>query len=166
MISLEVLRELYSYNYWAHDRQLEACAKLSEEELNRPMGSSFSSLRDTLSHLLAAEWGWQERFRGRSPQSLPEWLAELRTVDALRERWLLVEADMGKYLAALIPEALARPLTYQNLKGEPWTYPLWQTLLHLVNHQTYHRGQVTTLLRQLGSSAPGIDFLVYLDVRK
>lgn len=165
MISLDALRELYDYNYWARDRQLEACAKLAEEQFLRPMGSSYSSLRDTLSHLLAAEWGWHERFRGRSPRSLPDWLAELRTVEALRERWKLIEADTRNYLAALSPEALTHPLTYQNHKGETWTYPLWQTLVHLVNHQTYHRGQVTTLLRQLGATPPAVDFLVYFDTR-
>jgi len=69
MIALEPLRELYDYNYWARDRQLEACSKLSEEQLLRPMGNSFPSLRDTLAHLLAAEWIWLERFRGRSPQN-------------------------------------------------------------------------------------------------
>jgi uncharacterized damage-inducible protein DinB len=55
MISLEVTRELFDYNYWARDRQLEACAVLTEEQLLRPMGSSFSSLRDTLAHLVAVE---------------------------------------------------------------------------------------------------------------
>src|SRR2546427_7669347 len=53
-------------------------------------------------------------------------------------------------LAHLTEDRLTRPLTYKNLKGETWTYSMWQTLWHVVNHQTYHRGQVTTLLRQLG----------------
>ncbi len=166
MVSVEALRDLYDYNYWARDRQLEVCAKLSEEQFLRPMGSSYSSLRDTLAHLLLAEWAWHERFQGRNPRSIPSWLEELRTVDALRERWKGVETDVRKYVAGLNADALTRPLSYTNLKGEPWSYPLWQALVHLVNHQTYHRGQVTTLLRQLGSSAPAIDFLVYFDCRK
>jgi uncharacterized damage-inducible protein DinB len=165
VVSLETLNELYDYNYWARDRQLEACGALTEEQFLRPMGNSFSSLRDTLAHLLVVEWAWHERFRGRSPRSLPSWLEELRNLPALRERWAPVEQDLRNYVAGLDTQALACPLTYINLKGETWTYPLWQALFHLINHQTYHRGQVTTLLRQLGARPAQIDFLVYFDAR-
>jgi uncharacterized damage-inducible protein DinB len=165
VVAFETLKELYDYNYWARDRQLEACETLTEEQFLRPMGNSFSSLRDTLAHLLVVEWAWYERFRGRSPRSLPSWLEELRSLPALRGRWAPVEQDLRNYLAGLDNEALARTLTYINLKGETWTYPLWQTLFHLVNHQTYHRGQVTTLLRQLGARPGPVDFLVYFDAR-
>ncbi|MGH9651594.1 MAG: DinB family protein, partial [Terriglobales bacterium] len=120
--------------------------------------------RDTLKHLLGAEWVWLQCFHGRSPSSVPG-LDETNTVDALRGRWQDVEREMRAYLAALQPEALGAPLTYRNLKGETWTYPLWQCLVHLVNHGTYHRGQVTMALRQLGATPPGIDFLVYFDKR-
>lgn len=166
MISLEVLSELYNYNYWARDRQLEACLKLSDEQFLRPMGSSFGSLRDTLAHLLVVEWVWHERFRGRSPRSIPEWLQELQSAGTIGERWKGVERDLRAYIAALSPEALTHPLSYVNPQGEPWTYPLWQALLHLVNHQTYHRGQVTMLLRQLGAEPAAVDFLVYFDEKK
>ena len=71
MISIEGLRELYDYNYWARDQQLAVCEKLSEERLSRPLGSSFGSLRDTLKHLPGAEWVWVERFYGRNPRSFP-----------------------------------------------------------------------------------------------
>ncbi len=166
MVPLETLRELYDYNYWARDRQLEPCSKLSQEQFARPMGNSFSSLRDTLVHLLVAEWGWHERWRGRSPRSLPAWAEEMQEVAAIREGWTRIEKDIRQYLANLSNGALAQPLTYVNLKGETWTYPLWQAILHLVNHQTYHRGQVTTLLRQLGATPVQIDFLVYIDTRQ
>jgi uncharacterized damage-inducible protein DinB len=176
MIPLSTFRELYDYNYWARDRQLEACAALSQEQFLRPLGSSFSSLRDTLAHLLGAEWIWLERWRGRSPQTLPgvpeglpfaetlrRWHEQFATVAAIRERWLGVERDLRQYLAGLDEPALGRELVYVNIQGQTWTYPLWRTLLHLVNHGTYHRGQVTTLLRQLGAKAPEVDFLVAHD---
>ena len=161
MIALEPLRKLYDYNYWARDRQLEACSKLSEEQVLRPMGNSFSSLRDTLAHLLGAEWIWLERFRGRSPQSWPSWLEEIQTTNSIRERWATVEAGMRDYIGSLSDEALGRDLTYLNTQGVLTTYLLWQALFHLSNHQSYHRGQVTTLLRQLGGAPPQIDFSVY-----
>jgi len=166
MLPVEALRELYEYNYWARDRQLEACSKLNEEQFARPMHNSFSSLRDTLVHLLGAEWVWYERWRGRSPRSIPSWTEEIQTLAALCARWAPVEKDIRDYLATLNHEALAQPLTYFNLKGEKWTYPVGKTVLHLANHQTYHRGQVTALLRQLGATPVQIDFLVYLDARK
>lgn len=165
MISLEVLRELYNYNFWARDQQLTACAALSEEQFTRPLGSSFGSLRDTLAHLLGADWVWLQRFLGRSPQSVP-WLKDAQTLESLRRHWQEIEVEMRAYLATLRPEALGAPLTYQNFKGETWTYALWQCLAHLVNHGSYHRGQVTMALRQLGITPPGIDFLVYYDQKK
>ena len=165
MISLEVLRELYNYNFWARDQQLAVCAGLSEEQLARPLGSSFGSLRDTLKHLAGAEWVWLEWFCGRSPSAVP-WLKETEALDTLRARWQSIEADTRRYLAALKPEALTAPLTFQDFEGKTWTYPLWQCLVHLVNHGTYHRGQVTMALRQLGATPPGIDFLVYYDKQR
>jgi uncharacterized damage-inducible protein DinB len=153
MISLDPWRELYDHNCWARDRQLEVCGKLSEERFTRPMGGSFASLGDMLVHLVAVEWLWLERWRGRSPRNLP-WMEEVRTLDAIRERWQPVGAEMRACMA------LARRMSYVNLRAETWTYPLWQMLLHLLNHQTFHRGQVTTLLRQLGAVPAPVDFLV------
>jgi uncharacterized damage-inducible protein DinB len=66
MIPLVTLRELFAYNYWARDRQLDACAALSQEQFQSPMDSSFPSLRDTLAHLVGGEWVWLERCHGRS----------------------------------------------------------------------------------------------------
>ena len=163
MIPLATLCELFNYNYWARNRQLEACAPLTQEQFLRPMGSSFSSLRDTLVHLAVAEWLWLERWQERSPRAMAT-AEEFPTLEAIEERWRTVEHGVREYLAGLNEQGLARPLTYINLKGETWPYPLWRTLLHIVNHQTYHRGQVTTLLRQLGTQPVPVDFLVAHDV--
>jgi len=167
MFPLDTLRELFDYNYWARDRQLEACAALTEEQFLRPMGSSYSSVRDTLAHLVVVEWVWHERWLGRSPNRLEAQAFAAETfpnLAVIRDRWRSIEADIRGYLAGLGEPALKQPLTYTNMKGERWTYPLWQVLLHVVNHQTYHRGQITTLLRQLGVEAPAVDYLVMQDV--
>jgi uncharacterized damage-inducible protein DinB len=165
MVSPEVLRQIYDYNFWARDQQLAVCKTLAEEQLSRPLGSSFGTLHDTLKHIVGAEWVWMERFDGRQARSVP-WYPGANTLESLRARWALVESDLRRFLASLTAEALAAPLTYVNFKGETWTYPLWQTLLHLANHGTYHRGQVTMALRQLGATPPAIDFLVYYDKKK
>lgn len=167
MISLDALRELFDYNYWARDCQLKACGALTEEQFLRPMGSSFSSVRDTLAHLVYVEGIWLERWLGRSPtkadaQAFAQRFAAetFPTLVVVRERWQSVEHSLRAYLAGLNEAALKQPLTYTNARGERWTYPLGETLFHVVNHQTYHRGQITTLLRQLGAAAPGIDYLL------
>ena len=157
-ISLPTLNELFDFNYWARDRQLQTCASLTGEQFLRPLGNSFPSLRDTLSHLLAVEWLWLERWRGQSPRTLlaPE---EFPTLAALSQRWQTVEREMREYVAGLTEEALERPMTCVSTRGQEWTYELWRMMVHLLHHQTYHRGQVTALFRQLGVQPPKVDFL-------
>ncbi len=164
MISPEVIRELFEYSFWAREQQLDACAALREDQLTRPLSNSFGTLRDTLKHLLGADWVWLERFRGRSPGNVP-WFDDIKTLDEIHQRWRSIEQDMSTYLGTLSLEALVSLLTYQNFKGETWSYPLWKCLMHLVNHGTYHRGQVTMALRQLGALPPAIDYLLYCDQR-
>jgi uncharacterized damage-inducible protein DinB len=160
---LPTIREMFEHNYWARDQQLRVCAGLAPAELERPLGGSFPSLHATLVHLVAVEWLWLERWRGRSPRALVP-PAELPTFAALRERCQAVEAEMRGFLSALDEDALGRSLTIVSTRGEQWTYPLWRMVMHLLNHQSFHRGQVTTQLRMLGAQPPRIDFLVGRDV--
>ena len=157
-ISLSALRELFAHNYWARDRQLQTCAGLTDEQFLCPLGSSFPSVRDTLVHLLAVEWLWLERWRGRSPRVLlpPE---DFPTLAAVGARWTAVEQEMKEYLASLPEEVLEQPMTCMSTRGNTWTYALWRMMVHLLEHQSYHRGQVTALLRQLGIEPPKVDFL-------
>lgn len=163
MISLNTFHELYRYNYWARDRQLEACAALSQEEFVRPMGNSFGSVRDTLVHLLQVEWIWLERWNGRAPKVWPSG-AEYKDLEKVTEGWKRVEAGMWEFLGRVTEQELRGDITYVNFKGRTWTYKLWRAMLHVVNHQSYHRGQVTTLLRQLGKPAPEVDYLAAFDL--
>jgi uncharacterized damage-inducible protein DinB len=157
-ISLSALKELFAHNYWARDRQLQACAALTSEQFLRPLGNSFPSVRDTLVHLVAVERLWLERWRGRSARALlpPE---DFPTLEAVCERWHAVEQEMKEYLAALPEDLLEQPMTCTGTRGNTWTYALWRMMVHLLEHQTYHRGQVTALLRQLGIQPPKVDFL-------
>jgi uncharacterized damage-inducible protein DinB len=141
---------LYDYNAWANRRSLEAAEKLTGEQLLKPLGSSFPSVRDTLAHIWGAEWIWLERFEGRSPASLPA-TDEFSTVASLRERWFEDEKRLLKFVSRLKQEDLDREIEYKTLKFGAYRNPLWQSMQHLVNHGTYHRGQVTTMLRQLGA---------------
>lgn len=144
------MRTLYDYNAWANHRELEAASKLSSEQFVQPLGSSFGSIRDTLGHIYGGEWLWLERFQGRSPSSLPD-TTQFHDIASLRERWNELEVRLLSFVNGLTQADLDRVMEYKTLKFGVYGNPLWQSMQHLVNHGTYHRGQVTTLLRQLGA---------------
>jgi len=146
----EEMRVLFDYNTWANHRSLEAAAVLPTQDFTKPLGSSFSSVRDTLVHICGAEWVWHERFEGRSPSSIPDF-SPLQTVVAVRNHWSEQEAKLVTFVRGLTQADLDRPMEYKTINFGVYKNPLWQSMQHLVNHGTYHRGQVTTLLRQLGA---------------
>jgi uncharacterized damage-inducible protein DinB len=164
-MELNNIRQLYDYNRWADRRILTVASILASDDFIRPMGNSFSSVRDTLAHILSAEWIWLERWQGRSPKALLD-AATFPTVQSLESRWEIVEHDQTQFIEALTPQRLGEELAYINQKGQHYSYPLWQQMVHVVNHSSYHRGQVTTLLRQLGTEAVSTDFLVHYDEKQ
>ena len=151
-MSPEEVRLLYEYNAWANRRSLSAAAALTPEQFTKPMSSSFSSVRDTLAHIFGAEWLWLERFQGRSPSSLPD-TSQYADVATLGERWGEFEPRLLNFVRGLTQSDLDRVMEYKTLKYGVYSNPLWQSMQHLVNHGSYHRGQVTTLLRQQGAPA-------------
>lgn len=157
---LDEFRELFAFDRWANQRVLDAAAGLTQEELSRDLGSSFPSVLATLAHILGGEWIWLQRWKGVSPTQGPPW--DLSTLPALRERWAEHEADQSAFVDALTPESLEAECAYLTLAGEAYANPLRELLRHLVNHSTYHRGQVVTLLRQLGHAAPSTDLIRFL----
>ncbi|MGE5692159.1 MAG: DinB family protein [Candidatus Zixiibacteriota bacterium] len=161
-MDLERIRALYDFNRWANGRVLEAAEKLSLEQLTKDLKNSFPSVRDTMVHIMAAEWIWLERWKGTSPRALLD-AAEFPTVPAIRNRWAEIEHGQKNFLAEASAESPQKVVAYLNLRGQRWEYPLWQMLQHLVNHSTYHRGQITTMLRQLGAQPVETDLLVYYD---
>ena len=157
-MNVEDFRRLYDYNSWANHRTLDACAQLTEDQFTRDMGSSFRSVRDTLVHVMLVEWLWLERWHGRSPNSFPP-TSDFPTLDSVRARWAEIDTDLRDYIASLTPEEVQRVVHHKTTAGVPYSHPLWQMLQHLANHGTYHRGQVTTLLRQLGATPVSTDMI-------
>ncbi len=145
----EDVRALFDYNTWANHRSLDAAAQLIVEEFVKPLGSSFSSIRDTLVHICSGEWVWFERFHARVPSAFPD-LSHLQTVEALRKHWEPQERQLLDYVHGLAQTDLNRVIEYKTFNFGMYSNPLWQSLQHLANHGTYHRGQVTTMIRQLG----------------
>ena len=147
------LRTLVDYNYWARDRILDAVGALSPEQFTRAMGNSFSSVRDTLAHMYSAEWVWFMRWQGESPtkalaaETWPD-LASLVT------SWRDLESKVRAFVSGRDEAGVAAVMDYRLINGQPGRSEFGQMLQHVVNHGTYHRGQVTTLLRQLGAAPP------------
>ena len=149
-MSPQEIQLLFDYNSWANHRTLGAAEKLTPEQFTQPMGSSFTSVRDTLAHIYGAESVWLERFHVRSPSALPD-VTQFSDVASLREPWLEHEERLLIFVRALTQSDLDRVMEYKTLRFGVYQNPLWQSMQHVVNHGTYHRGQVTTMLRQLGA---------------
>ncbi len=164
-MNLQDLTTLLEFHYWARDRMFEALEPLTSEEANRDMGNSFTSIRDTVTHLYAAEWAWYSRWHGMSPASLlsSDTFADLA---AVRSAWAEHEAKMRAFLDSLGEIGITRVIEFTLLSGQQGAMPFWQMLQHIVNHASYHRGQVTTMLRQLGAKpAASMDMVAFYRTR-
>lgn len=157
-------QELFDYNDWANDRAFDVVAAVAPDQLKRELGNSFGSVHDTLAHITGAEWIWLERWLGRSPAKLPCG-SDFVGLNSILVKLGKVRSERRNWLGSVSVEALKENVSYCNLRGQTCTYPLWQQLTHVVNHSTYHRGQVITLLRQLGAAVASTDFLLFFDER-
>ena len=160
-MNLQDLRTMLDYHYWARDRLLDALEPLTLDQLNRDLGSSFKSIRETIVHTYAAEWAWHQRWQGNSPTALlpSDQFPDLASV---RRAWSQHEGNMRAFLDALGEDGVSRVFEYTLLSGQAGASPLWQMLQHVVNHASYHRGQITTMLRQIGATpAKPMDMIAY-----
>ncbi|HZR23423.1 MAG TPA: DinB family protein [Vicinamibacterales bacterium] len=158
-MNVQDLQTMLDYHYWARDRVLEAVDTLSSDQYNRDLGNSFKSVRDTLTHIYAAEWAWYERWQGRVVTAL---VSSDRFADlaSLKSAWAEHETKMRAFVNAI--GDVNRVIEYKLLSGAPGASPIWQMVQHVVNHASYHRGQITTMLRQLGVKPPqSLDMIAY-----
>jgi uncharacterized damage-inducible protein DinB len=158
------VEQLYEYNRWANARVLDAASGLTAEQFVKDLSGSFVSVRDTLTHILAAEQLWLERWNGVSPKSFLA-AADFPDAESLRAKWGEVEKGQAEFIARLAEGSLARVISYRNIKGEELEYTLEQMMQHLANHSSYHRGQVNTMLRQLGGEAAPVDLLLFVNMK-
>lgn len=139
------------YNRWMNRKLYHLCASLSEEERRRDRGAFFKSLHGTLNHIMFGDKMWMGRFVGEpfaGAKMGQELYADFAALRAERERmddWIVDWA--GK----ISPQWLAAPFSFTSgLDGVTRTMPAWALVTQLFNHQTHHRGQITTLLMQMG----------------
>jgi uncharacterized damage-inducible protein DinB len=154
-------KELFGYGSWATALMFSAVEALAEEQVESVVASSFPSIRATMAHIVAAEWIWLRRWLGESPTSVPAWEDKWSLIE-LRGELVEIEVERAAFLSKLTDADLAGFFSYHGMDGKAFSHPLGQLVQHLVNHSTYHRGQLATLLRQLGHTPPNTDFMRYV----
>lgn len=164
---LDYLHLLYAYNDWANRRILDYAERLTPEQLHAEGNASFGSIHATLVHTMDTEWEWLALWRGT-----PAWhgsppASSFADVAAIRVRWAEVGAELQAFVAALQSEgehSPARIITWEGDAGAMRVRPLWQPMLHLVNHGTQHRSEVAAMLTQFGHSPGELDLTRYVNI--
>jgi uncharacterized damage-inducible protein DinB len=153
---------LFDYNDWANGRITAVAERVSDEQLLAPANASHGSLRDTLVHMLSAEWIWRLRCQeGVSPEApLPS--DHYPDFAALRDRWQKESAALRGYIEGLSDEDLAQTVHYSSTGGRLYSDTTWHILVHLVNHGTQHRSEAAVLLTDYGHSPGDLDFILFL----
>ncbi len=154
----EILR-IWGYNFWASERFAAKLQDFSEEEFCRDLGDGCGSVRDKLGHILGANKVWLERIQGRVNPFLQA--SEIKDIRFYLDLSGRIHSDYKKILNELTEDSLQKPISYKNLKGLEFSTPLFEILLHVANHATYHRGQAASLVRRIKGSPPVTDMIEY-----
>jgi uncharacterized damage-inducible protein DinB len=155
----EILTQLSAYHIWANQLLLDVVNHLPEEKQKQEVPSSFKSLYLTLLHMLDAENIWWQRMKLLERIHLP---SESFTGDAkeLGNGLLHQSRQWNEWITSATDHQLQHVFLYQNSKREQFKQPIYQMLLHVFNHGTYHRGQLVNILRQIGvEKIPRTDFI-------
>ncbi|MCI0421677.1 MAG: DUF664 domain-containing protein [Acidobacteria bacterium] len=154
------IRTLYDYNSWANQRVLESLQAIGQHDFTRNLGASHGSVRGIITHIAGAEWIWLERWKGSSPVKL---LAEpeFETVEIATRRLQGIDRDLAEFTGDLTQADLDGSRGYHSTEGKAYSSVLRDMLLHVVNHSSYHRGQIATLLRQMGAVPQSTDLILF-----
>jgi uncharacterized damage-inducible protein DinB len=159
-ITLEALHSHLDYTAWASSRLVNAASSLTPEELTRDFHTADHTVLGTLVHIYAADRIWLGRIQGNPPAQFinPEQDVHLHVLQndwpALYQRW-------KQWASGQTEDSLRAKFAYKDMKGNPHETPLWQIVLHVVNHGTHHRGQVSGFLRVMGHTPPQLDLIAY-----
>ena len=168
MITASHSQMMAQYNQWMNARLYELCATLPDSELGKDRGAFFKSIYATLNHVAYGDLAFMSRFTG-NPAVVPEPNVDLfGGFDRLRMERAALDERILAWSGSLSPSWLAEMLTYRSkIDGKTRTVPKWALVTHMFNHQTHHRGQVTTLLSQMGLDVGTTDipFMPQFDAR-
>ena len=152
--------ELFDYNAWAHRTLFEAVALLPDEQYFRDLKSSYGGVHGTLCHVVWAEQLWLHRWLVKPNPAVPQG-TDLKSLAEVRRRWEDVEAERGRFVRGLREVDLDDTRLVKPSSGGEYVHTFRQMFRHFVNHSSYHRGQIVTLLRQLGAKPPSTDLILY-----
>ena len=155
-VSADVLRTHLDYTFWASRALVEAARGLTPEELGRDFGTADKSVLGTLVHIFAADRVWLARFLGE-PQRFTT--PEDYHLPLLENDWPALAARWRQWAAGLTDDGALAVLSYSDMSGRRWNQPIWQLVLHVVNHGTHHRGQAAGFLRSMGYAPPKLDLV-------
>jgi uncharacterized damage-inducible protein DinB len=158
-ISADILRNHLDYTAWASKRLVDAVAGLLPEELTRDFQTADRSIIGTLAHVYAADRIWLDRVT--HAMAAPFITDADRNLRVLTNEWPALSERWRQWALTLSDEGAAANLTYKDMKANLHTQPLWQIILHVVNHGTHHRGQVSGFLRALGHTPPPLDLVAF-----
>ncbi|HUX84518.1 MAG TPA: DinB family protein [Chitinophagaceae bacterium] len=155
----ELLLDLAAYHYWANQRLLNLSGTLTDEQLDRPTRSSFSSLRGTWYHLWDAEAIWMQRLQLADHVMLPS-KGFSGSFQEFIPAYLQANQTTESFVARQSEPGLSHVVEYYNSRKEHFKSPVYQCLIQVFNHGSYHRGQAVTILRELGQERiPGTDYI-------
>lgn len=158
-VSTDTLLTHIDYSAWASRRLVEAAAQLTGEELNRDFQTADRGVLGTLVHIFAADRLWLSRLAG-TPH--PGFVTEAdRSLSVLQHDWPVLHERWREWVRGLSDEQTLAVISYTDMQGRPWSHSLWKLVLHVVNHATHHRGQVSGFMRSLGHPPPPIDLIHY-----
>ena len=151
---------LFAFNRWANAKMLDSCRKLSVEQYAAEPVPGWSSVRSTVHHIAIVTEGWLRGLAADPDESVPTEM-ELPTVDDAERLLERAYRRFDELLPSLTSERLATPVTYRR-RGRTATLPPWALLRHVVNHTTYHRGQVASKLKRFGIQQAETDFVFWV----
>jgi len=154
----QILRYELDFNTWANERVLKAAVALTPEELEHDFKTSDKSVIGTLVHCYRAERIWLKRLTNEKADFKVE---GDNTLVALQQNWPPLLAGWSTWARELTDEAAAGTFSYSDLKGNPWTQPIWTIVMHVVTHSTHHRGQAVGFIRSLGHTPPNVDLITF-----
>lgn len=162
----EYFIELAEYHIWANNAVCNWLENLSDKQWKQPVVSSFNSLHETILHTANAEKIWVERFKKHSKFELLTPTFNGSNEDLIK-LWKKISQSLQEFIEQMPDDSLQQKLLFKNTKGIEYNLPYYQLLAHIINHSTYHRGQLVTMLRQVGfTDLSSIDITTYFRIKK
>lgn len=162
MQGLDYFKTLCHYNCWMNEKLYSICQNIPDTIRKEDRKAFFKSIHGTLNHILLADRIWLGRFKNQSFKITAldqELYSDYATLWQERQ---ITDRKIEDWIEQLTEVKLAQPFTYHSIvRKQDHTYLLWHLVLHFFNHQTHHRGQVTTLIKQVGYE-PGITDLLWV----